>query len=173
MEPKTKTEEGTKTLQLMMSMLEYIRGMRDCANRHLNELANTDHYQEEVDLLKTVPGFSKHTAIKFLVELGDIRRFRTLTQLCNYIGLVPSTHSSGENIRAGRLTYRGHRELRMMLVESAWVAISTDPALEMAYQEFKKRMIAQKAIIKIARKLLSRVRYVLVHKIEYEKGIVA
>ena len=166
------TEEGTETLQMMMSMLEYIRGMRDCANRKLNKLGNTEYYQPQVDLLSSVPGFSRHTAIKFLVELGDIKRFRTLGHLCNYIGLVPSTHSSGENIRASRMTYRGHSELRMMLIESSWVAIGTDPALELSYQEYKKRMIAQKAIVKIARKLLSRVRYVLIHELPYEKGIV-
>ena len=70
------------------------------------------------------------------------------------------------------MTYRGHSELRMMLIESSWVAIGTDPALELSYQEYKKRMIAQKAIVKIARKLLSRVRYVLIHELPYEKGIV-
>jgi len=170
---KLSTEEGTKTLQLQMSMLEYIRGMRDCAKRHLNELANSETYLPQVDLLTSVPGFSRFTAIRFLVELGDINRFRTLNHLCNYIGLVPATHSSGEKTNASRLTYRGHRELRMILVESAWVAIGVDPALEMAYQEFKKSMHGNKAIIKIARKLLNRLRYVLIHQIPYEKGIVA
>lgn len=167
------TEEGTKTLQLQMSMLEYIRGMRDCAKRHLRELSQTDYFAPQVELLQTVPGFSRFTAIRFLGELGDINRFRTLNHLCNYIGLVPKTHSSGEKSNATRLTYRGHRELRMILVESAWVAIGTDPALELSYQEFKKRMHGNKAIIKIARKLLNRVRYVLVKKIPYEKGIIA
>ena len=52
------------------------------------------------------------------------------------------------------------------------VAIGTDPALEMAYREFRKRLIPQKATIKVARKLLSRVRYVLVHRVACEKGIV-
>ncbi len=167
------TEEGTKTLRLQMSMLEYIRGMRDCAKRHLRELSQTSYYAPQVELLESVPGFSRFTSIRFLVELGDITRFRTLNHLCNYIGLVPATHSSGEKTNASRLTYRGHRELRMILVESAWTAIGVDPALELSYQEFKKRMHGNKAIIKIARKLLSRLRYVLIHKIPYEKGIVA
>ena len=170
---KLSTDEGTKTIQLQMSMLEYIRGMRDCSKRHLRELANTEEYLPQVDLLSSVPGFSRFTSIRFLVELGDINRFRTLNHLCNYIGLVPATHSSGEKTNASRLTYRGHRELRMILVESAWTAIGVDPALELAYQEFKKRMHGNKAIIKIARKLLNRLRYVLIHQIPYEKGIVA
>jgi len=54
--------------------------------------------------------------------------------------LVSATYGSGEKTNASRLTHRGHRELRMMPVESAWVAIGADPALELAYQESKKRM---------------------------------
>ena len=48
---KLSTEEGTKTIQLQMSMLEYILGMRDCAKRHLRELANSTEYLPQVDLL--------------------------------------------------------------------------------------------------------------------------
>ena len=60
-----------------------------------------------------------------------------------------------------------------MMVEAAWVAIGVDPALNLAYENLKKRMPGQKAIIRIARKLLSRIRYVLPHQITYEKGVIA
>jgi hypothetical protein len=59
-----------------------------------------------------------------------------------------------------------------MLIESAWVAIRHDPALMMAYGELRKRMEANKAIVKIAKKLLSRIKHVLKNKEPYEKGIV-
>ena len=52
-----------------------------------------------------------------------------------------------------------------MMVEAAWVAIGVDPALNHCYEELKKRMPGQKAIIRIARKLLSRIRYVLTHQV--------
>ena len=39
------------------------------------------------------------------------------------------------------------------------MAIRKDPALTAAYGEYRKRMITQKAIIKVARKLLNRIRY--------------
>jgi len=111
----------------------------------LNELANSETYLPQVDLLSSVSGFSRFTAVRFLVKLSDINCFRTLNYLCNYIGLVSATHSSGEKTNTSRLTYRGHRELRMMPVESAWVAIGADPALELAYQESKKRMYGNNA----------------------------
>ena len=162
--------EGTDTLRLMMGQFEYLRGIRNHVKGRMLDLSNKDGYLEDASLLESVPGFSRRTAVRFLAELGDIRRFGTLDRLCSYIGLVPATHSSGESHRAGRLTYRGHTELRMMMVEAAWVATGVDPALAVAYQHFKKRMIPQKAIIKIARKLLARARYVLLHREPYVMG---
>lgn len=165
-------ETGTIALRQMMGMFCYVRGMRNHMDILIGQLGNEAHYVAPVKLLETVPGISKKRAVKILVELGDISRFSSLNKLCNYIGLVPATHNSGERKREGRLTHRGHKELRMMLVEAAWVAIGIDPALEQSYQNFKKRMIAQRAIIKIARKLLNRIRHVLLHQVPYEKGIV-
>ena len=60
-----------------------------------------------------------------------------------------------------------------MMVEAAWVAIGVDPALNHCYEELKKRMPGQKAIIRIARKLLSRIRYALTNQMTYEKGVIA
>jgi hypothetical protein len=59
-----------------------------------------------------------------------------------------------------------------MLIESAWIAIRQDPALMMRYGELRQRLDSNKAIVKIAKKLLSRIKYVLKHKVPYEKGIV-
>ena len=58
------------------------------------------------------------------------------------------------------------------MIESAWCAIRKDPALLMAYKEFVKRMNYNKAIIKIAKKLLNRIRYVLVNQTKYVTAVV-
>ena len=47
------------------------------------------------------------------------------------------------------------------IIESAWVAARIDPALSLAYNELCKRMKSTKAIVRIAKKLLNRVKYVL------------
>ena len=59
-----------------------------------------------------------------------------------------------------------------MLIESAWIAIRNDPALMLAFQELTKRMKATKAIVRIARKLLNRIRFVLKNKTAYEIAVV-
>jgi hypothetical protein len=55
----------------------------------------------------------------------------------------------------------------------AHTAIGVDPALSHCYTELKKRMLAQKAIVRIDKKLLARIRCVLMNKVAYEKGVLA
>jgi hypothetical protein len=59
------------------------------------------------------------------------------------------------------------------LIEAAWQAIRTDPALMNSYQALTKRMKGTHAIIRITRKLLRRLRAVLLTGIEYQTGVVA
>ena len=167
------TDEGTKTLRLLMGMFSYIHGMCVNTDNHLRELSRTKRYEKQIALLTSVVGFGTRRAIEFLVQIGDIKRFGNNDKLANYLGLVPSSNSSGESIKQDRLTYRGHKQLRSIMVEAAWTSINTDPAMAKKYGNLKKRMIPQKAIISVARSLLCRVRFVLINEVPYQKGIVA
>jgi transposase len=100
-------------------------------------------------------------------------RFCSLDELCSYVGLIPSTNSSGENDKTGNITMRSNKILRGLIVESAWIAARRDPALMMAYQTLCERMKPSKAIIRIAKKLLSRMRYVWNNNEKYEYALVA
>ncbi|MBN2167575.1 MAG: IS110 family transposase [Marinilabiliaceae bacterium] len=112
------------------------------------------------------------TAILIILELEDVCRFKSLDQLCSYVGLIPSTSSSGDKDIVGEITSRGHSRLRTAIVETSWVAVKNDPALLMAYSKLCKRMEPNKAIIRIAKKLLNRIRYVLKNQNEYVKAVV-
>lgn len=59
-----------------------------------------------------------------------------------------------------------------MIVESSWVAIRNDPALMLAYQKLIVRMRPTKAIIRISKKMINRVRYVLKNQTSYVKAVV-
>ncbi|SFA59368.1 Transposase IS116/IS110/IS902 family protein, partial [Pedobacter suwonensis] len=72
-------------------------------------------------------------AAVLIVEIGDISRFKKFDRLNSFVGLCPMEHSTGENDRKGSITTRQHRRLRYMLVEAAWVAVRTDPALTLCY----------------------------------------
>jgi transposase len=142
------------------------------ANRQLRELAHTDYFKENMELLISIPGIGLVTAITILTELYDIDRFSTLDQLCNFVGLVPSMHNSGENERTGKMIKRGRKMIKIMLIEASWDALRADPALMQKFNELTKRMNKNKAIIRIARKLLSRIRHTLQNREKYQLGIV-
>ena len=85
---------------------------------------------------------------------------------------MPSTNSSGDSEKIGDITPRGHQVLRSALIESAWVAARIDPALLKSFQSYCKRMEPNQAIVRIAKKLLSRIRYVLKNKQPYVCAVV-
>lgn len=141
-------------------------------NRQVRALSMSERYRENYFLLLSIPGIGVMTAMSFLVQVGDIRRFKCLDDLCNYIGLVPSMYGSGEKMQTGRMIKRGRKELKIMLIEASWESIRKDPALMSKFDELSKTMHKNKAIVRIARKMLSRIRFVLCHGKPYEKSIV-
>ncbi|WP_229683352.1 transposase, partial [Echinicola rosea] len=142
-------------------------------NRQVRELSRTSRYKDSYNLLVTVPGIGLMSAMAFLTQLGDFTRFKRLDELCNYVGLVPRMYGSGDKMVVGKLINRGRKELKIMLIEASWVAIRQDPALMAKFNELIKKMPKNKAIIRIARKLLNRIRYVIVHRKEYVTGVVS
>lgn len=158
---------GKETLNTLISECKNLRSSILKVTKQIRNLSNTERYKENVGLLKSVPGIGLITAMLFLTELETINRFNNIDTLCGYVGLIPSTKSSGEKERSGDITPRGHSVLRSAIIESSWVAIRNDPALMKAYLVYIKRMKANRAIIKISKKLLSRIRYVLLNQKPY------
>ena len=59
-----------------------------------------------------------------------------------------------------------------MMVEAAWKAAAIDPALIMKFGTLCRRMHRNKAIIRIAKMLLSRIYYVWINQKTYIEGVV-
>ena len=89
------------------------------------------------------------------------------------MGLVPNTEDSGETKKSKGITNRSNNYLRTALVESSWNVVRKDPALLMKYKNYCRHMEKNKAIIRVAKHLLSRISYVLKNKKEYVIGVVA
>lgn len=168
---KLDTHAGQASLEIYIAELEFLITKKVKLDKAIHELSKTDNFSENVNLLLKVPSIGINTAMTFLTEIGDIKRFRTLDQLCCYFGLIPTTHSSGEKERTGRNTKRGNGFLKHKIIESAWVAIRKDPGLLLYYKQQISKMEPNKAIIKVAKKLLNRIKLVLTEKVEYKLGI--
>jgi transposase len=125
-----------------------------------------------IQLLKTVPGIGTLTAFTLYSELVDINRFNNFDNLASFVGLVPSTHASDTTVITGGISPRHCQHIRSALIESSWVAIRNDEALLSAFNQLVKHMPKSDAIIRIAKKLLNRIRFVWKNKTPYVNGIV-
>jgi len=162
---------GDTALQIHLEELCHLRQIIAKLNRAILVLSRTEEYRPWVLLLRTVPGISTLTAMILLTEISEITRFPSIDELTSYVGLIPDTQGSGEKEHVGGVTQRSHSQLRWMLIEASWKAVQKDPALMMAFNQYCKRMRKTKAIVKIARKLLNRIRYVLRNQIEYVPAV--
>ena len=164
---KLTEESGQIALATLIAEIKHLRKSTLDITMQIHALSKTIAYEEDVKLLRSIPGIGILTAMTILTELETVIRFGNLDKLCSYIGLVPSTNSSGEKERTGDITPRGHNALRSALVESAWITVRHDRVLLKCYNEYCKRMEPNKAIIRIAKRLLSRIRFVLINKKPY------
>jgi transposase len=166
-------QSGNLALNAHLTELIHLRRIIAQLNRDILALSRTDEYRTLVQLLRSVPGISTLSAMVLLTELGDLSRFPSLDKLCGYVGLTPDTHGSGEKAGIGDITRRCNPFLRSLLIECSWVAARKDPALALAYHGFCKRTLKTKAIVKIARKLLNRIRFVLNNRCRYVSSLAA
>lgn len=109
--------------------------------------------------ITSIPGIGIIGGGTILTEVIDIKRFRSYESFHSFIGLVPSTNNSDTKERVRGVTSRSNRRLRNTLIEAAWIAIKFDTDLHHLYHELKQRMAANKAIIRIAKKLATRIRF--------------
>lgn len=169
---KLNLEDSQSVIQKaqLLERLHFLLDQRRKLEQQLRNMARKKD-KELFDLLQTVPGIGPITAIGFMAEIGDINRFKHIKQFASYIGLIPRMHQSGNTERIGSITYRSNNYLRPLIIEASWQAVRCDSAILHYYQEKCTHENAKKVIVKVARKLLNRVMYVMKHRKPYERGI--
>src|SRR3954447_24967772 len=73
-----------------------------------------------VEAYQALCGVALLTAVTFVAEIGDVRRFESPRQLMAFLGLVPCESSTGERVRRGGITKAGNPRVRRVLIEGAW-----------------------------------------------------
>ena len=159
-------------LDLKLQGYQQARGMVLAATRQVRVLSRQERYKQRIAMIRTIPGVGEITALLLVTEVGDINRFKSLDALCDYVGLVPNTHSTGDAEKVSGLTSRANHQLREKLIEASWIAVRKDPAMTMAFNNYCKRMKKNNAIIRIAKKMLNRIRYVMKNQTPYVIAVV-
>jgi len=160
--------ENKQTLNELLRSLESTRKQIKDIVKSLRERVYTDKQSREImELLMSVPGVGFITAIAIYSEIMDMKRFKKFDELAAYVGLAPAVYSSGEKQKILGLSKQRNKYLRNLLIESAWTALRKDDVLLNYYGKLRNRMSAQRAIIIVSKKLLSRIRAVWLKKEKY------
>jgi len=130
------------------------------------------HYKQDYYLLRSVPGVGPIVACGIICEIGDLRRFKNFKQLASYVGLIPSIYQSGDNLKTAGLTPRANRIMRSYLVEATWQALRFDPVMQQYYRSHQGKDV-KRILVKVARKLLSRIHAVIRTQTPYEIGVIS
>ena len=125
----------------------------------------------QAQLLKTIPGIGDQFALLVRYEVDRIERFASAKKLVGYIGLAPSTWSSGGHTRHGAITKQGNKWLRWALVEAAQRAPVTSPYFAQYYGRIKERAGFARARIATARKLAEVIFGVMKTQTEYREPV--
>lgn len=149
------TEQQKFRMNTIRSHLAYIE----------NSIAEIDNaidimvkpYENLLDLICTIPGLERKTAITILSEIGDdISHFNSSKQLCSWAGLTPGNNESAGKKKSVRITRAGVY-LKPALVEAAHSAVKStkSPYYKTKYEKIAKRRGKKRAIIAIARMILT------------------
>ena len=127
-------------------------------------LALAAPYQQELAILQTAPGISSDfTAIGIISEIGtNMEAFPSAEHLCSWAGLTPTSNESAGKKKSVRVSKAGCY-IRPLLIQcaNAVVKSSKHPEIRNRYLRIKKRRGHKKAIIAIARMLLTALYHML------------
>lgn len=150
--------------------------LRECL-RHIDELnahkANIEKeilrlaepYSWQLDLIRTVPGFSSDpmTAIAVISEIGiNMSVFPTAKNLVSWAGCCPRNDQSNGKVKSTRISRAG-TYLKPLLVQVANSVVKSNkyPECKERYRRLKARRGHKKAIIAICRMLLTAIWHIL------------
>lgn len=148
---------GVWRLQLREE-LEQLEGVQASIARVETELERIAARDEGVRLLRTIPGVGPRVSEAVVAVLDDPHRFANGRRVASYVGLAPRRLQSGSMDRQGRISGRGDRMLRSLLVEAAWLGLRYNPWMRAVYERALRGSPARKkiAIVAVARRLLIR-----------------
>jgi transposase len=120
---------------------------------------------EDVALIRSVPGIGMVTATVIKAEIGDIRRFTSPERLAAYVGLTPTTYQSGEKEWSGP-TRRGNSRIKHVLIEALLSHVQHCPESRISLYDLRKRdsIGRKKALVASARKLMEALYFMLTRR---------
>jgi len=162
-----------KVLSSKIRRLIYIQDELSFLDTELqNSLEDTD-INDDIDILQSIPGIGSVTSKNFMVEVSSIDKFKSVKQLCAFIGIDPSIKQSGTSVNyRGKISKRGNANLRRTIWQ---MAIGVIRSCEKFNAYFTKKIEEGKkfkqAVIAVANKLLKTIFVLLKNKTKFDENL--
>ncbi len=167
----TEVVESIEGFQMAAPQKERTKMVKEHYDYLLNQIGKLDAaigelatpFEPAINLLCTIPGIRCYSAITILSEIGtDMSQFDSSKRLCRWAGLTLGNNESDGKKKSVRITRAGVY-LKPALVEIAHAAVksNTTPYYRINYERISKRRGKKRAIIAIARMILTAVFYML------------
>ena len=155
------TDAQKYRMRLVHAHMDYITSTISEIDSMIDSLV--EPYENAVQLLCTIPGVDRSSAITILSEIGtDMTQFSNSKRLCCWAGLTPSNNESAGKKKSVRITRAGVY-LKPALVQVAHAAVKSNksPYYKAKYERIMKRRGKKRAIIAVARMILTAVYHML------------
>ena len=126
------------------------------------EIEGRGNGDKNVELLESIPGIGRQTAVQLMSMIVDISRFADPERLCAYFGMVPRVRDSGGKEHHGRMTKSGDPMMRSIMerVTSSHIRFC-DSTIAAYFRRKSREMGIKKALMSAARKMLAVIHAVL------------
>jgi len=140
-------------LHLELARLESLESHEKTIDKQLEKIAKTNH---QIQRVQTINGVGRVTAEAIVAYIDDPHRFENGRQVGAYAGMIPRQYQSGTTDRRGRITKRGPKILRTLLVECAWCSLRYNQWSRETYDRIHagKQPRKKKAAVAMARRIL-------------------
>jgi transposase len=126
----------------------------------------TERMKKDMEILTSIKGIGKSTALNFLVEMGgDVTLYENDKKLIAAAGLDPSTYQSGKYKGQSRISKRGNRHLRRVIwLMAKDVVFTNDLFRTYFYRRRREGLCYKMAVLATAHKLIRVMFAMLVHQ---------
>jgi len=138
-------------LASLLRQLDFLEKEQERLDAAVSALVDAPRYLEAVHELARLSGVGVLTALVFLTEMGDLRRFANRRQVAAYLGLAPSCFESGRtNDRKGHITRQGSSRVRRVLCQASWASVRFDARENAVYTRIVAKNPKKKKIAVVA-----------------------
>ncbi len=155
------TAEQKARIRFVRKHLDFVEQLIADLDQTITRLATP--LESAIALLCTIPGVDRNIAITILSEIGtDMSQFLSSKRLCCWGGLTPGSNESAGKKKSVRITRAGVY-LKPALVQAAHAAVKSNSSdyYRIKYERITKRRGKKRAIIAIARMILTAVYHML------------